>query len=210
MTFLLFQSTSYSTAELKNEATLSAVSEEHALIAVQYGEGRLFSIINNMENAIRISSNGAINFIANDSFYIEPGSYREFTIEGHPEDLNCGSIQINAVWDEGSADIQSIIPQTTSNQILLELIDEEVVEEKVEVEVEVVPVVDEETSKVLEETVITEEASEALEETVISEEQQENLEIVKEPDNLEVNDVEIGTEKDKEKTGVMEVARSCN
>ena len=49
-----FQSNSFTTAEIKNEATLSIVSEEDALIAIDYGEGRMFTVTNNTEKAIEI------------------------------------------------------------------------------------------------------------------------------------------------------------
>ena len=53
MSFLLFQSNSFTTAEIKNEATLSIVPEEDALIAINYEEGRMFTVTNNTEKRSR-------------------------------------------------------------------------------------------------------------------------------------------------------------
>ena len=44
---ITFTGTSFSTAEIKNEATLTIVPEENALIAIAYGEDSNFTVTNN-------------------------------------------------------------------------------------------------------------------------------------------------------------------
>ena len=51
VSFFLLQSNSFTTAEIRNEATLSIVSEENALIAITYEEGGMFTVTNNTEKS---------------------------------------------------------------------------------------------------------------------------------------------------------------
>lgn len=120
LSLVLFQSNSFTTAALKNDATLSIVPEENALIAINYGEGRMFAVTNNTANAITIESHGPIHIEGTDSFHIMSEGTNDFTLAGAPEDLIGGSIHIIARWNGGSAEIQSMIPESSIEQIGLE------------------------------------------------------------------------------------------
>ncbi|QBP41864.1 DUF5305 family protein [Paenisporosarcina antarctica] len=54
ISFLLFHSTSFTNAKIKNTATLSIVSEESALMSISYGVGKNFSVINNTAMTIKV------------------------------------------------------------------------------------------------------------------------------------------------------------
>lgn len=137
---LLLQSTSFSTSEMLNKATVSSVPESQALLSVHYGEGRLFWVTNNTENVVQMGSTS--NIAPNESFQIGPGRSNSFTIIGHPEELE-GSIQLDVEWDGGYAKVESIIPQLNIEQILLELLEEEGEASAEEVELEGLEEVDE-------------------------------------------------------------------
>ncbi|WP_438315322.1 hypothetical protein [Sporosarcina sp. FA9] len=130
ITFLLFNSNSFTTAEIKNEATLSVVSEENALIAIEYEEGGIFTVTNNTEKTIEIESvqltSGSGNDIINTDYAsINPGGSSQFTIIGDPEPLYGTTIQLMASWNGGSAEIQSMIPESTIAQWVQEFIAED-------------------------------------------------------------------------------------
>lgn len=178
LSFLLLQSTSFSNTELRNKATVSSVSESHALLSIHYGEGRLFWITNNMETVVQVRDTGSI--APNESFQIGPGRSAGFTIQGHPEEIS-ESILLDIEWDGGYALVESTIPQSNIEQILLELVEEE--DEKEEEEVENV---EQEDSDEKEETVIVQEDPE-------EDAPEEHAE-----ESLQVDELEMTTEIDDE------------
>ncbi|MBB4823354.1 hypothetical protein HNO89_000574 [Sporosarcina luteola] len=115
---LVWQSNSFSDTELRNEVTVAAVSEEDALLSVHYGEGREFWIGNNTDQQVEIQGPG---FATDGTSWIGPGMFKGFTLTGHPKELVNGSITVHAVWDEGGAKIESFIPQSNIDVIMLEL-----------------------------------------------------------------------------------------
>lgn len=124
LTMMLYQSTSFSSLEMMNKATVSAVSNGQALLSIQYGDGRVFWITNNTENTIRIENNGGMQPL--ESFYIGPGRSGVFSIIGAPEEFFNGSvIVVDAEWEDGYATIESPIPEANIETILMELLDEE-------------------------------------------------------------------------------------
>jgi len=131
LSFLLLQSTSFSNTEMLNKATVSSVGESQALLSIYYGEGRLFWITNNTENVVRVASTGSIT--PNESDQIGPGRSNSFTILGHPKEIS-GSIVLDVEWDGGYAMVESFIPQSNIEQILLELLEEEEEEDELEEE----------------------------------------------------------------------------
>ncbi|WOV88110.1 hypothetical protein QWT69_03015 [Sporosarcina oncorhynchi] len=131
---LIYQSTSYSNAGLKSEVAVSAVQDGQALISIHYGEGRQFWITNNTDQAVRISGS---DFFPLESSSIEPARLQEFTIVGEPASLLNTVLTIEAEWQNGSALIDSAIPQSNVDVILLELVEEEILEVEEEVEIEI-------------------------------------------------------------------------
>ena len=118
---LIYQSTSYSNAGLKSEVEVSAVQDGQALISIHYGEGRQFWIANNTDQAVWITGS---DFSPMDSSSIEPARLQEFTIVGEPASLMNTVLTIEAEWQNGSALIDSAIPQSNVDVILLELVEE--------------------------------------------------------------------------------------
>lgn len=116
---LLIQSNSFTTAVIKNEAELSIVAEENALIGISYGKNNWLAVTNNSANPIEIESIELLDHSIQkihkkdemDSNHIPPGKAKEFTITGDPRELIGENIKINCRWDGGSAQIKSTIPE---------------------------------------------------------------------------------------------------
>jgi hypothetical protein len=119
LSLLLLQSNSFTSAEVKNEAILSIVSEENALIAITYEKGEMLIVTNNTGKTIEIekvelmgeTNQKNINLVENNSPSIQPGGVKEFPITGNLKDLAGRVIQIKSHWYGGSAEIKSIIPE---------------------------------------------------------------------------------------------------
>lgn len=123
ITLFLLHGTSFSNAEIKNEATLTIVSEENALIAIAYGEDNNFTVTNNTAKAIDISNveivnetdRAIISVVERATTRIRPGESRQFTIPGDPNSLTGKVIQLIARWNGGNAKINSTIPVLIEN-----------------------------------------------------------------------------------------------
>ncbi|WP_164667895.1 hypothetical protein [Virgibacillus doumboii] len=123
LSFLLLHTSSFTTAKVKNEANLSIVSEESALIAINYTKGKRFTVTNNTVKTIHIdrvsvlngSDQRAIN-LGKDSSAIKPGGVQEFNITGDPKKLSGKVLRIDTYWNGGSAEIKSTIPDLMENQ----------------------------------------------------------------------------------------------
>ena len=61
ISLFLSHGTSFSNAEIKNDATLSIVPEEHALIAITYGKSGNFSVKNNTAKTIDVANVEVVN-----------------------------------------------------------------------------------------------------------------------------------------------------
>lgn len=124
ISFLLFQSNSFTTAEIRSDIALSIVPENIALLAIAYGEGKQFTITNNTGQTIVLNSVGliveSINVIKeldNKSDYtLEPGEVKRFNMIGKPQDLNGNLIRIIAHWNGGRTEIKSKIPELKDDQ----------------------------------------------------------------------------------------------
>ncbi|WP_248513879.1 hypothetical protein [Sporosarcina sp. NCCP-2222] len=113
-----WQNHSFSDTELLHEETVTAISEEEALLSVQYGEGREFWIGNNTDQQVEIQGSG---FVANGASSIAPGMFKGFILTGHPDELMGGSITVHGLWDEGGVKVESYIPQANMDFIMQEL-----------------------------------------------------------------------------------------
>lgn len=114
ISLFFFQSSSYTVADLKNDGYISFVPEDSALIAVRYEETPRFWITNNTDKTIyieRLEILGAYDY-GIDSFdsSIGPGASGEFTITGDVASVIGNTLQISAHWDEGEAEISSVLP----------------------------------------------------------------------------------------------------
>jgi hypothetical protein len=178
LSLLLLQSTSFSNTEMLNKATISAVPESQALLSSHYGEGRLFWVTNNTEKAVQVRNTGSIS--PNESFHIGPGRSNSFTILGHPEEIS-ESILLDVEWDGGYALVESRIPQSNIEQILLELLEEK-----------------EETSEGTEN--VEQEASdeEKAEAVTVQEAPEEDTPEEQMDDSLQIDEIEMTTEIDDE------------
>lgn len=186
ISLLIFQTNSFTTTEIGSEAILSVVSEENSVIAINYGVGKHFTVTNNTTNTLEIveiwlcgNSNNRIIELNGKGDFIKSGGKKAFNISGGPQNLHGKGIQLIARWEDGSAVINSTIPEKNKKEIILEQNKEiqkqeeksniEEIEEPVVIE-PVNPDVKENTikSKVVEDLVnIVEEAtSEAVEEVV--------------------------------------------
>ncbi|MEK5067053.1 hypothetical protein [Sporosarcina sp. FSL K6-1508] len=205
MSFLLLRSTSFTTAEIGSDATLSIVPEDSALIAITNWEGRKFAITNNTEETIEIQgidilsgfSEEAMNVVENNSSTLISGGSKYFTLIGDAQELSGGEIQIIAHWNGGSAEINSTIPEFEDEQILVEL-EEETKSELIEAEEK-----EKEKEKEKEEIEVEEKANEEVE--VEAKEEagaEENIkEIEKETANIiesEPNEDQTNTDQDKD------------
>jgi len=144
ISFLLLGSTSFTTAEIGSDATLSIVSEDSALIAITNWEGRTFAITNNTEETIEIEeikiigrfSEEAMNGVENDSTPLLSGASKYFTLIGNSQELSGSDIYIFADWNSGSAEISSTIPEFEDEKVLDELVEEQIESEIIEAEEE--------------------------------------------------------------------------
>lgn len=117
-TLLVVYSNSFTTAGVKNEATLSITSEENALIALDYEKGEKLTITNNTEKTITIES---VSIISDSNHKIttqgkegpvslNSSARQVYNITGNPKELAGKVIIVKARWSGGSADIKSTIP----------------------------------------------------------------------------------------------------
>ncbi|QUW23534.1 hypothetical protein JSQ81_08550 [Sporosarcina sp. Marseille-Q4063] len=136
ISLFLYHGTSFSSAEIKNGAILSIVPEENALIAVTYGEGGNFSVINNTAKAIVVVNVEVVNehgqpvtsIAQKVPFTLNPGDSQKLTIKGDPKILTGIVIQLTARWNGGSARINSIIPKLVGQSEVEESIEESIEE----------------------------------------------------------------------------------
>ena len=114
ISLFFFQSSSYTVADLKNDGYISFVPEDSALIAVRYEETPRFWITNNTDKTIyieRLEILGAYDYgIDPFNSSILPGNSGEFTITGDVASVIGHTLQITARWDEGEAQISSVLP----------------------------------------------------------------------------------------------------
>lgn len=118
LSLLSVRSHSYSIAEIKNEASVSIVAEDRGLISVTYGNGKKFTITNNIGKTIEIEGVELIESPAHEIVptgenvpsAIEAGGKRVFNITGDPKSLKGKTIRIRAHWNGGGAEINSMIP----------------------------------------------------------------------------------------------------
>lgn len=127
---LIYQSTSYSNAGVTSEVEVSAVQEGQALISIHYGEGRQFWIANNTDQTVSVAGT---HFLPVDSSMIAPARMQGFVITEEPESINGLVLGIEANWGNGGAVIDSEIPQSNIDMILLELVEEEIINMGMEV-----------------------------------------------------------------------------
>ncbi|WP_210471553.1 hypothetical protein [Sporosarcina sp. 6E9] len=119
ISLFLYHGTSFSNAEIKNDAILSIVSEENALIAITYGEGGNFFVTNNTAKAIDVrnievvneNDQAVISVVKNDPTTIVPGKSQNFILAGDPNSLTGKVIQFTARWNGGNATINTTIPE---------------------------------------------------------------------------------------------------
>ncbi|MFF2753475.1 hypothetical protein ACFVR1_06905 [Psychrobacillus sp. NPDC058041] len=138
---LFIQSDSYSTAEIRSDATIRVVPEGEALIAVNYDEeNRKIKLTNNMEKTIEIESMNPASYVELYQASIRPGETIEYGVIGKSEELYGQNISFKVRWSEGSADILTILPMFAEEpleELPIEAEEGEVDEEElVEVEVE--------------------------------------------------------------------------
>lgn len=164
ISLLLFQTNSFTKAEITSEARLSVVSEENSLIAISYGVGQQFTVTNNTRHTIEIveiwlngDSDNRIIEIKGKGNSIKSGGSKEFNITDDLNGLYGKVIQLIARWEGGNAVIKSTIPEENKNDKNVEQeIDkdkEKVKEDKEQPELEKVevPVVIEPVKPVVEE-----------------------------------------------------------
>ena len=211
ITLLLFQTNSFTKAEITSEARLSVVSEENSLIAITYGVGKQFTVTNNTGNTIEIveiwlngDSDNRIIDIKGKGDSIKSGGNKAFNITDDPKALHGKVIQLIARWEGGNAVIKSTIPEENKKDKNVEQDienDKEKVKqdneqpklEKVEVPVvidPVNPVVEEDTTDL---EIIAEPVIPIVEEAAISEEDEEQMN--PEIDNEQSNPVDAEDKK---------------
>ena len=69
ISFFLYHGTSFSNAEIRNDATLTIVPEEHALIAITYGKGGNFFVTNNTAKTIDVANVEVVNEPGHTSYF---------------------------------------------------------------------------------------------------------------------------------------------
>ena len=123
ISLLLFQTNSFTKAEITNEARLSVVSEENSLIAITYGVGKQFTVSNNTGNTIEIveiwlngDSDNRIIEIKGKGDSIKSGGNKAFNITDDPKALHGRVIQLIARWEGGKAVIKSTIPEENKKE----------------------------------------------------------------------------------------------
>lgn len=148
LTMLIIYSNSFTTATVNNEATFSIISEESALIAINYTESNNFQVSNNTnENIVvqaieLVSDPKRIIFDANFPFSLPPGNNQELTIANNKKDLSGKVLTVSVHWKEGAASIKSTIP-TLEKEVIKPQPIEEVIEPEVNEE-EIKPTLDSE------------------------------------------------------------------
>ncbi|MFZ3577026.1 hypothetical protein [Virgibacillus sp. DJP39] len=117
-TISLLHTTSFTTAEVKNNTKLSVVSEENALVAITYTNSKQFVVTNNTSSTIKIErievsgefDHEIVDLGKKGSHFISPGAVQPFNITGDPNKLTGKVIQVTTNWNNGSAVIKSTIP----------------------------------------------------------------------------------------------------
>lgn len=136
LTMIIIYTNSFTTAAVNNEATFSIVSEENALIAINYTESKNLQLSNNTDKSIVVKSIDLVSdpkhkFInANLPISLPPGSNQQFTIANNKKDLSGEVLTVLVHWSGGTANIKSIMPKME-----LKVITPESIEELIEPEV---------------------------------------------------------------------------
>jgi hypothetical protein len=128
ISMLLFQTDSFTQAEITSEAILSIVSEDNALIAIIYGKGKMFAVTNNAGKTVEIESveligdsKNSIIEVKGKGTSLQPGGNKEFNITADPKKLPGKVIQLIVRWEGGSAEIKSTIPEAFIEQLQIEV-----------------------------------------------------------------------------------------
>ncbi|MGB2993668.1 MAG: hypothetical protein WBB47_13630 [Paenisporosarcina sp.] len=139
ISLLLFQSNSFTKAEITSKARFSVVSEENGLVAISYAVGKQFIVTNNTGKTIEIvdikligDSNNRIIEIKEKGTFLQDGGINKFNITADPKKLKGKVIQLKVRWKGGSAVINSNIPESFIKQMEMEVEDENKNEKKVE------------------------------------------------------------------------------
>lgn len=111
ISLLVIQSDSYSTAEIRSDATIRVVPEGEALIAINYDqENRKIMLTNNTDKTVYIESIIPSGYFELFQGVIGSGETIEFDVIGKSDELNEQNISIKVRWSDGSADIVSVLP----------------------------------------------------------------------------------------------------
>lgn len=132
---IIFQSYSFTSASISQEASVNLVAEENALIAITYGENKSFVITNNMDKSIRIKSikiQKEAKIVNDLPITLLPGASKEFLIEGDSQLLFGIQMEISIESENGNMKITSVLPQFTLEQEETDAEKEKVNEEKVD------------------------------------------------------------------------------
>jgi len=139
ISLLLFQSNSFTKAEITSNARFSVVSEENGLVAISYAVGKQFIVTNNTGKTIEIvdikligDSNNRIIELKEKGTFLQAGGINKFNITADPKKLKGKVIQLKVRWKGGSAVINSNIPESFIKQMEMEVEDENKNEKKVE------------------------------------------------------------------------------
>ena len=130
VTMMVIYTNSFTTAAIKNEATLSISSEESALIAINYTENKNIQLSNNTDKSIVVKN---INLVSDPKhkvinasfpFSLPSGHSQEFIIANYKRDLSGNVMTVSVHWNGGTADIKSTIPKLEIDEITPESIEE--------------------------------------------------------------------------------------
>ena len=131
VTLMLIYTNSFTTAAVKNEATLSITSEESALIAINYTKDNNFRLSNNTDKNIivkniKLVSDPKHNVINVDTpIFLPSGHSQEFSIVNSTKDLSGKVMTVSVHWNGGTANIKSTIPTLEIDEITPESIDDQ-------------------------------------------------------------------------------------
>lgn len=129
-------SNSFTTAGVKNGATLSITSEESALIAINYSKEKKLQVSNNTDKTIKVTSIKLVSdpkhkiIDANVPFSLPSGHSREFAIANNKNGLSGKIIALKVQWNGGTAEIKSTIPELEEEEKIKEQTDQETDSEK--------------------------------------------------------------------------------
>lgn len=127
---MVIHTNSFTTAAVKNEATLSIGSEESALIAINYTENKNIQLSNNTDKSIvvktiKLVSNPKQKVINADlPISLPPGQNQKFSIVNDKKDLSEKVLTVSVHWNGGTADIKSTMPKLNIDGITPESIEE--------------------------------------------------------------------------------------